>query len=290
MITQKEITSYPNITPSQQKQIGRLIEDGLDDLNLSKESAQRLIEKGGQFQGEMKELVRRLSYRYPGEEPGAYLPGGAPKSVADQVARLREFFPELGSYDEAIERKILPKGADGWFAIPRWKIFGDNYGQVILTLLDLLKRERGGKFQNYRAGQLRAGSIRQSKEQKEVFGMIERTQKGHDILIIPAQFGSLYRGLSASNARKAMSKRECGLGAFAVGIMILLNQRLINSNDLWINCAGDEFFSAGIDSHSQESAWMPCFGFDGMQGWFGTREIKDESTNYGSASCFLTVS
>ncbi|MFA5737021.1 MAG: hypothetical protein WC893_02610 [Candidatus Paceibacterota bacterium] len=39
-----------------------------------------------------------------------------------------------------------------------------------------------------------------------------------------------------------MQANECGLGAFAVGIMILTHsERLSHYDDLWIDCAGDEF-------------------------------------------------
>jgi hypothetical protein len=81
-----------------------------------------------------------------------------------------------------------------------------------------------------------------------------------------------------------MQVNEYGLGAFAVGIMLLTHpERLMNYDDLYVDCAGDEYApeADGDFSHA------PFFRFDDdrvkfLAYWFGN--ARD---NYGSASAFL---
>jgi hypothetical protein len=78
-----------------------------------------------------------------------------------------------------------------------------------------------------------------------------------------------------------MNANEFGLGAFAIGIMILTHpERLQHYDDLWIDCAGDEFApdADGVFSRS------PYFEFDGGRVEFGSGWVDDAHDYCGSAS------
>jgi hypothetical protein len=226
------------ITSNQRKQIVRFVEDGIDAMNLQKDGAQRLIENGGEFQAELKKLVERFSItnQYADEEVESsygYLSGYTPKGITEQTNRLRELFPGIGYANEKLAEGALPENAEGWFAIPRWEKVAPTYGEAVQKVLDLIKQTRNGAFYNYREGELGPNQLRQSAKAKSVFQKLGDEQKDQDILVVPAQFGIRHRGRSVRRAREVMNANECGLGAFAIGIMLLTHpERLQHYDDL----------------------------------------------------------
>ena len=78
-----------------------------------------------------------------------------------------------------------------------------------------------------------------------------------------------------------MTINEFGLGAYHIGIMLLTHpSRLQHFDDLWIDCVGDEYASAGDGGFVS----APYFAFDDGEVEFDTRFSDDASDNYGSAS------
>ena len=277
------------ITSNQRKQIVRFVEDGIDAMNLQKDGAQRLIENGGEFQSELKKLVERFSItnQYADEEVESsygYLSGYKPKGITEQTNRLRELFPGIGYANEKLAEGVLPENAEGWFAIPRWEKVALTYGEAVQKVLDLIKQTRNGAFYNYRDGELGPDQLRQSAKAKSMFQKLGDEQKDQDILVVPAQFGIRHRGRSVRRAREVMNENECGLGAFAIGIMLLTHpERLQHYDDLWIDCAGDEFAPrAGGDFSGS-----PCFWFDDGRVRFGASDVGDAIDYFGSASVCL---
>lgn len=279
------------ITSNQRKQIVRFVEDGIDAMNLQKDGAQRLIENGGEFQSELKKLVERFSItnQYADEEVESnygYLSGYKPngKGITEQTNRLRELFPGIGYANEKLAEATLPENAEGWFAIPRWEKVAPTYGEAVQKVLDLIKQTRNGAFYNYREGQLGPNQLRQSAKSVSIFQKLGDEQKDHDILVVPAQFGIRHRGRSVRRAREVMNANECGLGAFAIGIMLLTHpERLQHYDDLWIDCAGDEF-APGADGDFSRS---PFFGFSDDGVGFDTLVVGNAYGLYGSASVCL---
>lgn len=277
------------ITSNQRKQIVRFVEDGIDAMNLQKDGAQRLIENGGEFQTELKKLVERFSItnQYADEEVESsydYLSGYKPKGITEQTNRLRELFPGIGYANEKLAEQVLPENAEGWFAIPRWEKVAPTYGEAVQKVLDLIKQTRSGAFYNYREGELGSNQLRQSAKSVSIFQKLGDEQKDQDILVVPAQFGARHKGRSVRRAREVMNANECGLGAFAIGIMLLTHpERLKHYDDLWIDCAGDEFAPNAVGVFSKS----PCFKFydDGVK--FGTYVVDSARNVYGSASVFL---
>ena len=150
------------------RQTMSIIEAAYDKAKLDDDSAQLLNERGDELKAGVSELIAKLSItnQYADEEVESsygYLSGyDKPKSLQDQATILRKMFPELGECDFALGDKELPDGAEGPFAIPRWQKIGKTYGEALQKVLDELSKAYGGKFKNWREGQLGPNNLRQS--------------------------------------------------------------------------------------------------------------------------------
>jgi hypothetical protein len=281
------------ITPGKRKQIVRFLEDGLDKFELNDPAAQCVIERGGELQEGLRKLLAELSVsgHYANEEVvsnyGYFSGYTVPKPIADQVKLIRELFSDLGTVDESISTCNLPTNAEGYFAIPRWEKIASTYGEAVQRVLDIIKQTRNGKLHNYREGRLGPQHLRQHARTVERFQQLGEQQEGHDILVVPCQFGILHRGQSVRRAREVMSVGEFGLDAFSVGIMLLTQPgRLQHFDDLWIDCAGDEYAPDAGSAFAE----APYFYFVDGQVEFGTRDVVYARDDYGSASGFLAKS
>ena len=266
------------------------VEAVYNKANLDDERAQQLNESS-EFIDALRKLIQRWSTtnQFANEVVASsysYLSGYAtPKPIADQVKILKEFFPDLGTVDESIATRDLPTDdVEGSFAISRWERIAPTYGEAVQKVLDLIKQTRDGKFYNYCEGQLGPQHLRQHARTAEKFHQLGQQQEGHDILVVPCQFGILHRGRSVRRAREVMPANEFGLDAFSVGIMLLTHpERLRHLNDLWIDCAGDEFSPVADGRFSKAS----CFLFSDGQVEFVSRDVDLARDYCGSASGFL---
>ena len=296
------MTTIAQATRGQQKQIIRFgsdaIEKVLEELDLDSVGAQRVIEHGDEFTSGVRETVTALlkdlsvTDKYKDEEVESnygYLSGyKEPKSITEQCNILRQIFPGVGYADESLAKGELPKHAEGWFAIPKWQTIAPTYAVAVQKVFDAIKTARNGTFYNYREGQIVNERLRQSAKTEAMFQKLAESQKDHNILVVPAQFGLCHRGRSVRRAREVMNANECGLGAFAIGIMILTHpERLQHLDDLWIDCAGDEFDHSGSDVRF---AYAPCFRFLDDKVEFGAHYVAYANDRYGSASGFAPQS
>lgn len=286
-------------TAGQIKQINRFgndaIEKVLGELGLDNPGAQRVIEHGDEFAeairtaalASLKDLS--VSDKFKDEEVESsygYLSGYTkPKSITEQCNILRQIFPGIGFADEKLAEREVPQHAEGWFAIPKWQTVAPTYTEAVQKVLDAVKSARNGKFYNYRDGQINNSRLRQTAKTASVFQKLGNEQKDHDILVVAAQFGIRHRGRSVRRAREVFAANEFGLGAFAIGIMILTHQeRLMNYNDLWIDCSGDEFDDPDADVRFDLA---PCFDFSDGGVEFGAYWFGYASGHCGSASAFV---
>jgi hypothetical protein len=269
-----------------------LFEAAYNKAGLDAAGAQRLNERGGKLQSGIAKLIAELSApdQCAGEEVlsdhGYRSSYRNPKSITEQCGILRRAFPGLGLADERLAERPAPTGAEGWFAIPRWQTIAPTYGGAVQRVLDAIKKARSGRFHNCREGQLGPDRLRQSAKTEKVFQTLGDEQKDHGILVVAAQFGLRHRGRSVRQALELMNVRgEFGLGAFAAGIMLLTHpERLMNSDDLWIDCAGDEFAPDANGGFSR----APVFLFYGGEIRFGANNWVDNADeDSGSASAFL---
>jgi len=266
-----------------------LFEAALNKAKLDEDQGQRVFEHGGELQEDILAILAKYGTpnEFANEEVSSkygYLSGYRnPKSIADQLKILRESFPNLESANEAIAQQERPTSSEGYFAIPRWQLIAPTYGEAVEKVLDALKKQRKGKFENYRKGKLRSEYLRESDRKRLAFEQLSKEQQGHDVLVVAAQFGLRHRGRSVRRARAIMGGKEFGFGAFEIGIMLLTHQdRLLNLNDLWIDCAGDEY-SPGAGGRF---GGAPYFYFRGGRLEFDAHWVGDADGRYGSASAF----
>lgn len=280
-----------SITAGQKKQYVIFGEDALEkaltEAGLDKDGIQKFIERGDEFQADIIASITRLSvnnqYAYEEKE---FSYGYKPKAITEQVNRLRELSPGIGYADEKLVEQDLPPNAEGWFAIPRWEKIAPTYGEAVQKVLDLIKKTRDGAFCNYRENRLGHQYLRQSQKSIKLWEGIGESQKDNDILVVPAQFGLRHRGRSVRRAREVMNAQEFGLGAFAVGIMLLTHpERLQDYDDLYIDCAGDEYSPSAFGGFPS----APLFNFDDDRVKFSTYWVSSAFSHCGPASGLVVL-
>ncbi len=278
------------ITNRQKDQIARFAEDAarkaIRVINLDNPGAQQVISRGNDLANAIIDKVRELSLKnqFANEEVSSsyvYPSEYKLKSVAEQANKLRELFPSIGNADETLATKPLPKGAEGYFVIPRWEKVAPTYNEAVQKVLSLIASSR--KFYNYREGQLGPDRLRQHEHTAKMLAKLGKDQKG-DLLVVPAQFGMLHRGQSVRRAREIFMANEFGLGAFALGCMILTHpERLVRWEELHFDCAGDEFSPEADGDFSRAPRFYFYFGRVG----FSTYWVSHAHDYYGSASGFV---
>lgn len=207
------------------------------------------------------------------------------KSIAEQINILRRLLPGIGSADEKVAEHPLPDYAEGYFAIPRWETIAPTYCEALQKVLELIKQERHGKFHNFCEGHLGGLYIPDPKSTDAAFEKLGDGQKGNDILVVPAQFGLRHRRHSVRWTRNILGFYEFCLGGFAVSAMLLTHpERLVQKNDLWIDCPGDE--STVLDD-ATDFDWAPCFCFGKGMVAFGMKWEEDEGEGFGSVTGFF---
>ena len=303
-----------NATDGQRKQYGRMTEDAamhgvrlaLEKVEANSIGWQRVLEHGDELRTAIADVIvaktRELSVsdQYADEEVESsygYLSGYKPnptlednlKDLEKELATLR-YFSELAhsDYDRQYVERIksgevkLPKGAERWTLIPRWDKIASMYGEATQKVLDLIKQARNGKFHNYRESLLGPKYLRQHERSVRILEQVGESQSG-DILIVAVQFGLRHRGKSVRRAREIFEANEFGLDAFSIGIMLLTHpERLAHFDDLWIDCAGDDF---APDADGRFSS-APYFDFSSGHVEFDTYWVDDALDYYGSASGF----
>jgi hypothetical protein len=158
-----------------------------------------------------------------------------------------------------------------------------TYGEAVEKVLAMIASKR--KFYNYRDGQLGAEYLRQHAKTAKMFQKLGDEQKDFDILVVPAQFGLRHRGRSVRRARGVFTANEFGLGAFAIGIMVLTHpERLVQWEQLHVDCAGDEFASDADGGFS----YAPIFYFYDGEVIFCAYWDDSAFEYYGSASAFVS--
>ena len=280
-----------SITSRQRKQYRRFVEDAaeraLEEVGLDKDGLQRLITQGGEFQADIKAAIAKhsVSNQFANEEVSStygYPSGYRRNDLVPQSNRLRELLPGIGFVDEKVAAKPLPKGMEGYFAIPRWERVAPTYGEAVEKVLSLIGSRR--PFYNFRQGNLGPKHLRQHERSAAMWAKIGAAQKDYDILVVPAQFGLLHGGRCVRRARVAFAVNEFGLGVFATACMLLTHpERLVMSEDLWIDCAGDEYSleAGGVFSGA------PCWYFYDGELRFRSFWIVIANPSYGSASAAL---
>lgn len=184
------------------------------------------------------------------------------KPIWQQTDILRQLFPnELNcSADEGLAIKDdadpipapFPRGAEGWYAVPRWERIAPTYDQAVEKVLEKIASSR--PFKNSRKdGRLGLSHLCRREDSAKRVQCLGDEQKEHGILVFPAQSGYFYSKHSVRRMRESLPNLvlEFELGAFEAGIMLLTHpERLHSADDLGIICSGDEFAPGAYGSLS----------------------------------------
>lgn len=209
--------------------------------------------------------------------------------LKQESKKLHALFPELAcsDYDHKYVERIrqgqimLPSAMERWMLLPDpHKIALEHNASCHKGLL-LLKKTYKEKFFNWRKERLGSQYLQKREHTIEMWNALRAAQKGHDILVVPVQFGLLYQDYSVHNVRKTFTPGEFGLGAFEVGVMLLLHpERFKQHNDLWVDCPGDEY----TPTREAPFTHAPCFGIWKNELLFGVRGINYGGDCFGSAT------
>lgn len=220
-----------------------------------------IISNGGEFKNRVEEAVTAIILRMT--EPikitdevknskSKYSDEYERKPIDEQIitiASILKLDPR-----EALEfiksLPAIPKGAEGWFAIPKVSAIGKKHFPMITDPAELYceavkfvqeKLSESRSFKNYHTDEIIPDQFRALPRTAEYIARIENAQPG-DIIVMPAQFGKYHRGKSVRKARETFTDNEFGLGAFAIGCMILVHpKRFTHYDELDVDCPGDEY-------------------------------------------------
>ncbi len=270
---------------------------------LSNWGAVQMIGSGEIDQAIFQAAVKEMANPFAKEKTDLrwfYPNGWKPTSVAEQLAVLLGFYPDLDSSHvvEIATGITVPEDADGLFVVPKPSSIAaklgittdpliEGYGQMLeASVLAQLAGQR--KFHNYRAGELTPDQVRMRQSAADAIRKLEEETPG-DFLVFAAQTGKKWGGYSPQNARwdiERKSESEFPLPAWCVGHIILTNPtRLEAYKILLIDCPGDEYlFDDGAGF-----GYCLCFGFDAgshLKLSFDRRWLNSEGNFCGSASGF----
>jgi hypothetical protein len=261
-----------NTTDTQNKMLQNLLFDAVNVAfdkaieELDRQSVQTLLDGQNRLKNEltktMIDTLHRLtvSDKFKDESVGSnrLYPGTyRPRTIEAQVTDLKKAFPTLKTCNEKLARRPLPDCAEAWFAVPRWQSLAPTYNEAVQLMIDAIAAKR--RFSNRIIGKLGETYLRASERAQLAQKILCEQQQEADILIVAAQFGLLHRGASARRTRAVLAGNEYGLGAFALGAMLLTHpERLSAGETLMIDCSGDEYSVRGDYTFDR----VPLFDFD----------------------------
>ncbi len=288
------------ITPSEEKlvRIADLIRDAIRQSGISDDGAQFLIEQGGEFQGEIAPIIRRLAnednpYAKERRDQTHYYPKGwNVPDLSAQAKRIGIVLPGLDlSYSEKASKAIVPEGADGLALIPKLSALGrvcgisdpywSGYSRLVVHAIGLIGQSR--EFGSYRQerGEITDRYIRIHAETRRILTRLEAETPG-DCLVLPISFGNFYAGYSPRNAgREALYRQQLPLGLTQVSYLLLaMPGRLTAYEHLFIDC---------LDECEDEWRRCPYFYIDDGKLRLSADGFARANGHYGAAVAFLEV-
>ncbi len=254
------------------KQLGRIVGHRIESLiirnpRMSLADARKIYTRGCRLNREVKRVFEALVRdSYPQAKTAddgelhsfeGYYSGYRPKSLHDQIKKLRQVFPRLGGTNQKLYLlakdgglDYLPRGAEGWFAIPNiWKpgslpLIGTTYQDFTWKVIRTLDVISEGSDKNSTP----CDPLRQEVSTMRFLEELSKKQGNPEILILPCQFGMRHLGYSVNDVRAETRKNshECGLGVFASMCMLMTHpKRLKSGRDISFNCPGDTWYDRG---------------------------------------------
>lgn len=290
---------FAEITEKQKENVIKLAENAFDrviaDNLIDKHRINKLIKNGNEFQADIVALIMEysLSNQFADEElPSNYVypeKYKGPKPINEQIKEIANIFglDPSKALKYVKNLPVLPKGSEGWFAIPRWQMIAPTYVEAVEKVFEEFASKQ--EFYNGLDDQLGMKYLRQHARTVKLMEKLVDIQNHADILIVPAQFGLRHKGRSVNRAREIFVSNEFGLGAFAVGIMLLthpervVHGEQINIEQLYIDCAGDEFAPNVSGLCLKAPVFYLEYGTVCFEGTFFGNCLE----SFGSASAFL---
>lgn len=279
--------------------LGEIGQDGI--------SLDRLLGNGDELRAHVIQSVtakaRQLwvSNQFASEEASSnytYPSGYSVKSIETQIDIIAKIFSlSLGNTSEFF-RNVLPNremtsGAEGRFAVasidavaarffPELTDPAERYCRAVNLGIEKLKESRA-LYNWFEKGQIVLSQFRRLPRTSESLDRI-RTEQTGDILVIEAQLGMRHRGRSIRRASEVFAPGEFGLGAWEViNIALTHPERFVRSDQLDIDCAGDEFDPGDGDGLSSAPF---LFFYDGRLGFY-FRWSDFARDRFGAASGFV---
>ncbi len=300
----KTLTQNNAASDGQLSQIAHVINDAgakvVMGFGLSRQGAQAVHAQGNKLaravRSAVTEVLKEVTSSQPVRRSGGLVSNVGytytPIDIRTQVLMIRLLFPEAqlttinnGLLAQIVEGKLeLPKGAEGWFAIPNiWKSSGSYNDWVSIVLDKIGQALNSGTIlcdSNYDIRRISERSVTNQR-----LKAVSKAQGDPDILIIPAQLGKRYAGRSAERVFRDMNhQKEYRLGVFASGCMLLTHlSRLQKSTDLALDCAGDIWRTDEGDY--VEAPWFFASATGGLG--LGKRPTDVASVHCGSATGFV---
>ncbi len=282
------------ITSGQKRTVEGIIHAALEGMlkgdDLDKVRMQRLIDRGEKLTAGMQELFLDLSRENAWEKeeieaaernylyPAQY----GVKPIAEQVAILTRYFPELETYDKHGDEWPLPRRAEGPYAIPKWTKVAGTYRDAVIRVARLIEKTERSTFEECDV------QLARTVHTAEVLDQNFDGQRDHDIRIVPAQFGRVHAGRSARRTREVYSTREFGLGAFEVGCMFLTHPGRLGHVDWhWIGCPGDDATLGEPLAEMKQEQLVPCLIFSDGKMRFAMSGMGKTAVNLGYATGFV---
>lgn len=171
------------------------------------------------------------------------------------------------------------KLAENIYEFPHWRTIAGTYPEAVQIRLDEIAATR--PFYNWRKGQINGDHLRETDQKK--LGIEKCTKK--NITTLTVQLGKEHKGESVETARSKIQAGEFGLGAYEMLCILLADPDILkSSNDLWIDCPGDEFDASDSDGRFDHA---PFLGFSHGELLFDTGRVDDAFDRFGSGSFFL---
>lgn len=163
------------------------------------------------------------------------------RSITEQIDFLAAVFGLSGDGAHSFAEKfladaVLPVGAEGWAALPRWQRVASTYPRAVECALQVIAQTRS--FRNLCEGALGRGYLRRRRHAMCLENKLRRMQP-NDILIVPVQLTRPWQIVSSCET-------EFGLGVFATACILLTHpERLVSHGDPCIACPGDRHAPTG---------------------------------------------
>lgn len=202
------------------------------------------------------------------------------RPLEEQVASLQAIFPTF-RFKGNDKVQVLEEGL---FAVPRWDGIADTYEEALTRVLYWLNEIYNNRFSSEIKDRLSANYLRSNPRTAAKLKFLAQRYPEVDVDIFPAQLGMRHRGRSIRRAREVFRPEEFGLGAFAVACILITHpDRLRDTNDLWIDCAGDDYAIDGDGDFSSSLSFRVLNGKLSLE----VSSLREAGHGYGSATGFL---